>query len=889
MGNPPTAPTQVEILLREAIANLNSTFSNIYEERYGQGNIAANTFTGYNRNYGRGEDPFVYKTIWELWAAQYHSRLLCRYNEFAIGAIENRVNYITGEGGYSIEVQPRFPDDVTATALARQVQEFLDIFSEVNSCAEMQSESMLRSDEDGEWFIRLFYRRDGMTELRFIEPEHVISKLGDVLTPEFSFGIETDTDDICNVKAYWINEKPYISSTPVRVEENEVVHGKFNSRSSAKRGYPSFLPVGPNLRRCEDLLQSLTQVARTRAKIALIRKLTGVDSTTANRLVQNVTLTRRQRYNSEGTPSNVEDFKDGSILTTGQNSDYIYPDFTFGAADFVEVLQAELRAIATRFQMPEWMFTALADAKYNNAFVVESPALKSFARLQTRQQRLWITGRVGPKRSIYWRAIVWAVKKGILPEEVIRRLKLVAKGPTLVSRDKKQEADINIAYKNAGLKDDTAIQREQGFDPDEVASNKVTEFKEGRMKFDLPTMQAVRGFLEEIATGSLEESTGYKFVSGVLGLPIDVVKEAFPVKPGSKQPPPEPPQGGDGEQTQLREQFKESDHPRDDQGRFVSDGDIEAAKNDPKKAAELRAKVTDSEQRAKLDKRLEEKSIAKETKKRSKINNKINTDQISTNKDTPSAKLSTITSGTKLTSENIYQILSDDPRPVPEVLADIASRAMHDTSFISMHGALDMVEAESLELDGMRIYFETDINNSETKHTNLANVLVSLLYADELALAGEREYIPTPLPKAFSTVNNKILFTAQRNSQDHVWEKAYGIQGFMSAASGGDGNIVFYNIDQKLVNVRQNFAHESGHNLATAVWGRTQPPPDSEYGMAQIQESAVSEYAANSPDEDFAEACKLYVSNKEYLIQNFPKKFAALDKLMKQYGEDTNA
>lgn len=47
-------------------------------------------------------------------------------------------------------------------------------------------------------------------------------------------------------------------------------------------------------------------------------------------------------------------------------------------------------------------------------------------------------------------------------------------------------------------------------------------------------------------------------------------------------------------------------HPRDDHGRFVEKHAIEAAKGDHKKAAELRAKVTDPAERKKLDKALAE-------------------------------------------------------------------------------------------------------------------------------------------------------------------------------------------------------------------------------------------------------------------------------------------
>ena len=50
--------------------------------------------------------------------------------------------------------------------------------------------------------------------------------------------------------------------------------------------------------------------------------------------------------------------------------------------------------------------------------------------------------------------------------------------------------------------------------------------------------------------------------------------------------------------------WAEDKHPRDDHGRFVSKGDIEKAKKNPKMAAEIRSRVTDPEERAKLEKQL---------------------------------------------------------------------------------------------------------------------------------------------------------------------------------------------------------------------------------------------------------------------------------------------
>jgi phage portal protein BeeE len=51
----------------------------------------------------------------------------------------------------------------------------------------------------------------------------------------------------------------------------------------------------------------------------------------------------------------------------------------------------------------------------------------------------------------------------------------------------------------------------------------------------------------------------------------------------------------------VQKAWSESSHPRDDSGRFVSAGEINQAAADPKRAATLRASVTNPEQRKKLD------------------------------------------------------------------------------------------------------------------------------------------------------------------------------------------------------------------------------------------------------------------------------------------------
>ncbi len=479
------------------------------------------------RSFLKGEFVPVYRTLQQVWYAQQQSRVLCAYNEFAQCALDNRVNYVTGEKGFGVEAAPRKAMSGRMVKLCDKVQDFIEAFEEMNSVDEMISESQMRFDRDGEYFVRLFYQKGGMTQLRFVEPEHVYNYMGDSVDPAFTFGIQTPPDDVTTPLAYWINPKPWYTSETEPVEAKYVVHVKNNVPMNSKRGIPTFLSVGPNLLRCEDLLGSMTQIAKTRAKVALIRKMMNVDKQTAESLIDRITKKRVNGYSQEVT--NVEEMKPGSILTSGSNVDYQFPDYKFGADDFVEVLQAELRAIASRFKMSEWMFSALADAKYNNAFIVEAPSSKEFGRLQRIHHKAWVTNRVGWRRSIYWRAVLWAVKSGLLPSEVPTAIKLVPNGPVIVSRDKKAEAEVNKTYYDMGLRDGTSIQHEQGINPDEVLQNRISEVRSGIMTIPLQSVQQITTTLSDIAAGKIGPDAGYGLISLLLGVPKDVVREVYPV------------------------------------------------------------------------------------------------------------------------------------------------------------------------------------------------------------------------------------------------------------------------------------------------------------------------------------------------------------------------
>jgi hypothetical protein len=303
----------------------------------------------------RGEQVAVYVDENQLQRIRDRSRKLCAENEFAICAVENRKSYLVGKG-LTYTAGPR-PDTDCPPLLVKQTQAVLDAFGELNDMGDLEQELVGRCDRDGEAFIRLFPGEDALLELRWVEPEHVRAPSGEGWGPELSFGIETPPRDVETERAFWIVEQPLESQQPARVPGEQVIHVKWNVDRNAKRGVPTFYPIDQNLRWAEELLASMAALAKTRAKIAALRKVSGASKQFVENLLASLTDAKATDATT-GAAISMEKLRFGSIITHNQNVEWAFPNAEIAASDFVAVLQAVLRSAAARVVMPEWMFTA---------------------------------------------------------------------------------------------------------------------------------------------------------------------------------------------------------------------------------------------------------------------------------------------------------------------------------------------------------------------------------------------------------------------------------------------------------------------------------------------------------------------------------------------------
>jgi hypothetical protein len=380
-------------------------------------------------------------------------RGLAATNEFAINGHENRVSYIVG-AGHSYRAGVCKGMDASQD-VAMQVQKVIDRFLDENRWQLRQQEIVRRIDRDGEAFLRFFVDGEGITQIRFIEPDQVTTPAELAHDASATFGVQTEADDVENVTGYYVDGE--------FVEARDVQHRRTNVDFNVKRGMPLFAPVRKNLRRAERLLRNMSVVAGIQSAIALIRKHRGASRSGIEQFVANdadVSVTN----GSTGRTRHYSQYGPGTILDAPAGLEYDFPVRGLDASTFVTVLQAELRAIAARLVMPEFMFTSDAsNSNFASTMVAESPAIKMFERLQA--------SLIEQDRAVMWRVVNNAVAAGNLPENVRDFVHIQVVPPSLHVRDQLQQAQIDrIAFSNGVLSPQTWSQH-LGLDYDQEQKN----------------------------------------------------------------------------------------------------------------------------------------------------------------------------------------------------------------------------------------------------------------------------------------------------------------------------------------------------------------------------------------------------------------------------------
>ena len=441
-------------------------------------------------NYLSGEQLPIYLSWWQLKSIRDRARFVFATNEFAHGLVQCFQSFVVGSAGFkwrvaSIDLKNPVPED-----LLKRCQASLDIFREYNSMVDVENEIVYRLHVDGEVFIRKFPQANGMLVIRFIEPELVRGYATDIGSPKDSFGIICDEDDINTVLGYQVILKPTVTREPTFIPAEDIIHIKIGTNANAKRGLTTFYPVFQNLTNCEDILASTVTMAKARAKIAMIRKVNNVAPDSMASLVDSQIDATLGGSNNMGATENIglERFGYGSIITAPANVDYEFPGANVDAAGLIQVLQANLRSLATRFGISETLMSGDAsNNNYSSALIAEAPARRTFERWQGIVGRSLAECRFEPNKSLAWSQIHLASEHGIIPKEILKNIKITSEAYSLQSREHQKEAEMNNVYHSMGVKSIQTIRAELGLDNDTEASNfikPIVDEKKGATEID---------------------------------------------------------------------------------------------------------------------------------------------------------------------------------------------------------------------------------------------------------------------------------------------------------------------------------------------------------------------------------------------------------------------
>lgn len=387
------------------------------------------------------------------------SRSLVTMNGCAHGFLNGMTSYVIGSGfHYTANLIEKSGG---GESLVAAVQKVIDAFIEENAWAELEQELFYRSREDGEAFLRLFPQRDGMLAVRTVEPEQVCQP-NDTTFEEWSYGIQTDPDDVCSIKSYAIHYTASGGSDSHserqfdRVSPDEIVHIKVNVKRSIKRGLTDF---------CFDTLESIQQAGKLRrnlgegasvqAAIAAIRQHDTATASQVETFVQSAI--EYSQMTMTGKRNDYQKMEPGSFLDIPKGMNYITPPGSANSSAHIEIMSALLRAAAVRHNAPEWLTSADAsNSNYASSLTAESPFLRNCTRMQALYKRQFL--------RVIRSSVINAVKAGLLPDDTLSKVDIQCVPPSLETRDKSEEANSNQTYVSMGIKSRQTVAQEIGLD-----------------------------------------------------------------------------------------------------------------------------------------------------------------------------------------------------------------------------------------------------------------------------------------------------------------------------------------------------------------------------------------------------------------------------------------
>lgn len=307
-----------------------------------------------------GNRPFIFSQT-DMQIGWDRARWLVAENDHARGALLTLRNF-TIRKGFKYEVKPEAgkDKDPVALELSRQVQACIDRFSDLNKWAQRERSAFVRSRRDGEVFLRHFAQSNGDTLARFVEVEQVLPPNGEAGDPAWSWGCLNKPGDIENIEAYGVDYYGTGTADWQEVPAEEMSHLKLNVDECVKRGLSDFYFSAKAFQQLTFLLECMRVGSSAQAAIPYIEKFTGASTAAVAALV----AARRDQAQANGNIDgrtgravNATRIVPGKVPLIGEGRDVVPAPANPNASAHNETVAVNLRSLACRWSMPEYMIS----------------------------------------------------------------------------------------------------------------------------------------------------------------------------------------------------------------------------------------------------------------------------------------------------------------------------------------------------------------------------------------------------------------------------------------------------------------------------------------------------------------------------------------------------
>lgn len=459
--------------LRESTLTSDFWLSNYVDllDRFRDGGVFAYPISNpQDRRYG-SNFPFWYSEQ-QLSVLRAQARLVATTNPNAQGLLNGLCSYVIGSG-FNYRAIP-YENEDTDSGLVMAVQKIINRAIDDNDWYNFEQEIFTRSRSDGEVFLRLFPQPSGRILVRTIEPEQIIQPPAQDFS-NWSYGIETDPDDVFNILNYHVNyiapkgedlEHDNTADTPLGeiVPAHRIIHIKCNVPRAIKRGLSDFsyqtletFDIASKLRR------NLGEGASVQSAIAAVRQHDAASHAQVEAFVdENIDYSVAQV--PSGRATDYQRLEPGTFLDIPKGMNYVKPPGAESAKDHLDIFQALLRSAGNRHNAPEWLTSAnVSGANYASSLTAESPFLRNCLRLQETYKRHFHRFAVEAVRN--------AAEMGELPINVLDKIKIVVTPPAVEARDKIADSQSNQTYVTMGVKSIQTVSQELGLDYEQEQRN----------------------------------------------------------------------------------------------------------------------------------------------------------------------------------------------------------------------------------------------------------------------------------------------------------------------------------------------------------------------------------------------------------------------------------